>query len=231
MEVWCQKVTFVHRRGIFVDAEEKCCRLSTQEVLFVEVWCQKMAFVHAEGAHRGSSVPGAIFWVPVGGFCSRIGYLLWTLRKKIAARPRRRCFLWKFDARRWLLSTGGGIFVDAKKNVAACPRRRCFLWKFGARRWHLSTLRVSSVEVQCLEQPSGCSEVTFVHKKGPFRGGMGLQVFVWKGEIVGKRIFLLPLFANHNIQNHFVCGLHPFCANAAEVADCLFNAIFYDTVV
>ena len=105
------------------------------------------------------------------------------------------------------MSTGGGIFVDAEE--------KCF---------RLSTQEVLFVEVWC-------QKVAFVHKRGPFRGGMGLQVFVWKGEIVGKRIFLLPLFANHNIQNHFVCGLHPFCANAAEVADCLFYAIFYDTVV
>ena len=105
------------------------------------------------------------------------------------------------------MSTGGGIFVDAEEK---CCR--------------LSTLRMPSVEARY-------QKMAFIHKKGPFRGGMGLQVFVWKGEIVGKRIFLLPLFANHNIQNHFVCGLHPFCANAAEVADCLFNAIFYDTVI
>ena len=164
--------------------------MSTLRVPSVEARCQKVAFVHAEGAQRGSSVPGATFRVPVGDFCPQAGAFLWTRRE----------------------------------NVAACPHRRCFLWKFGARRRLLSTLRVPSVEARCQQR-------AFVHKKGPFRGGMGLQVFVWKGEIVGKRIFLLPLFANHNIQNHFVCGLHPFCSNAAEVADCLFYAIFYDTVV
>ena len=183
--------------GIFVDAEEKCCRLSTLRVPSVEVQCWE----------QPSGCPEATFVHRRGHFCERGGKMLPPVH------------------------TGGAFCGSLVPEGGFCPRRRCFLWKFGARRWLLSTLRVPSVEVQCQEQPSGCPEVTFVHKKGPFRGGMGLQVFVWKGEIVGKRIFLLPLFANHNIQNHFVCGLHPFCANAAEVADCLFYAIFYDTVI
>ncbi len=56
--------------------------------------------VHAEGAQRGSKVPGATFWVPGGNFCPQKRYLLWTRRENVAACPRRRCFLWKFGARR-----------------------------------------------------------------------------------------------------------------------------------
>ena len=39
------------------------------------------------------------------------------------------------------------------------------------------------------------------------------------------------LFANHNIKNHLVSGLHAFSADAAEVADGLLNAVFNDTVI
>ncbi len=56
--------------GIFVDAAEKCSRLSTQEVPGVDVRCLEVTFVHGESAQRGSSVPG-------GDFCPRRGCLAW----------------------------------------------------------------------------------------------------------------------------------------------------------
>ncbi len=71
MEVWCQKVTFVHKNGIFCGRGGKM-----------------LPPVHAEGAQRGSSVPGANFWAPVGGFCPQKWYLLWTRRENVAACPR-----------------------------------------------------------------------------------------------------------------------------------------------
>jgi len=114
-------------------------RLFTYRVPGVEVWCREGIFVyrrghfcgrgremlppvHVQGAQRGSPVPGGVF-------C-----------------PRRRCPAWKFGARRWLLSTDRGIFVDAEG-------RRC----------RLSTYRVPSVEVRC-------RELAFVHRRGHFCG-------------------------------------------------------------
>ena len=73
--------------GIFVDAEGKCCRLSTYRVPSVEVRCPEVFFVHAGGAQRGSSVPG-------GGFCPRTGAFLWMRRGDVAACPRTGCPAW-----------------------------------------------------------------------------------------------------------------------------------------
>ena len=70
--------------------------------------------------------------VPVGGICPQMGAFLWAQRRIVAACPHRGCFLWKFGAgddfcphrgclvwmygaRRWHLSTDGGIFVDAEE--------------------------------------------------------------------------------------------------------------------
>ena len=81
--------------------------------------------VHIWAEFCGSSVPG-------GGFCPQAGAFLWMRRGNVAACPRRRCLAWKFGAWRWLLSTGGGFFVDAE---GKCCR--------------LSTQRVPSVDALC----------------------------------------------------------------------------------
>ena len=81
----------------FVDAGEKCSRLSTQRVPGVDARCQKVTFVHrmgiicgsrrkmqppihAEGAWCGRKVPG-------GEFCPQNGYLLWMPKKNATACP------------------------------------------------------------------------------------------------------------------------------------------------
>ncbi len=113
--------------GVFVDAEEKCIRLSTEMVPGVDVRCLQVALVHGWGCFCGrgremqSPVHGEGAWrgrtVPGGDFCPRTGAFLWT----------------------------------RKRNVAACPRRWCLAWTHGARRWHLSTQMVPGVDVRCLE--------------------------------------------------------------------------------
>ena len=44
--------------GVFVDAAEKCSRLSTQEVPSVEVRFTEVTFVHGRGHFCGCTVPG-----------------------------------------------------------------------------------------------------------------------------------------------------------------------------
>ena len=65
--------------------------MSTLRVPGVDVWCPQVAFVHG--------------W---GRFCGRGGEI-------VAACPHRGCLVWKFGARRWHLSTDGGVFVDAEE--------------------------------------------------------------------------------------------------------------------
>ena len=77
-----------------------------------------------------------------GIFCGRGGEI-------VAACPHRGCLVWMYGARRWHLSTDGGVFVDAEEN--SC---------------RLSTQRVPGVDVWC-------QQVAFVHGWGRFCGRGG----------------------------------------------------------
>ena len=49
MEVRCREVVLSTDGGIFVDAEGKCCRLSTYRVPSVDAWCPGSDFRGPEG--------------------------------------------------------------------------------------------------------------------------------------------------------------------------------------
>ena len=82
--------------GVFVDAEEKCNRLSTERVPGVDARCQEVTFVHKMGIFCGRGremqppVHGEGAWcgctVPGGDFCPQNGYLLWMERGALGSR-------------------------------------------------------------------------------------------------------------------------------------------------
>ena len=94
---------FCPREEVFLWMRQgKCCRLSTQEVLFVEVWCQEVVFVHRRGHFCGCGEGIA------------------------AACPRRGCLVWTKGAWRRLLSTEWVICRNIMKHTG-CSMVQAFL--------------------------------------------------------------------------------------------------------
>lgn len=104
--------------------------LSTCGGIFVEVWCREATFVHKNGIFCGCG----------GGIAT--------------ACPRRGCFLWKFGARRRLLSTKKVSFVDAEGKCSRLSTNKAhFVDEMGLCGCHGLRWCLSGVSV-CLSGPA-----------------------------------------------------------------------------
>jgi len=152
----------------------KCCRLSTQGIPGEDAWCPEAVFVRGRRYFCGCG------------------------KGNVAACPRRGCLVRTHGARRRLLSTGGGVFVDAAREMLPpvhaggawcgrmvlgggfCPREEVFLWMRQGKCCRLSTQGVPG-------EDAWCPEAAFVHGRRCFCGcGNDWKVLDGPGDVSGK---------------------------------------------
>ena len=100
---------FCPREEVFLWMRQgKCCRLSTQGIPGEDAWCPEAVFVRGRRYFCGCG------------------------KGNVAACPRRGCLVRTHGARRRLLSTGGGVFVDAAMTGKSWMALVMFLVRFFA---------------------------------------------------------------------------------------------------